>query len=220
MSGGSPADGRILRWLDTLADLTRSGEDRITPDKLAIYAAMLARDGLPPEAFGMNSLHAVSDGMTFFPAYAELRRTLLAWWRDNKPLAPALDGPPGMRLSTEDRQWLAFWRRRLAENFGATATHPASNREHVASLIQQHAPDAWAAIIGIPRRTGTRPPAEEELAHVDRLLAPVRDSFHPESQANRPPLPDAALKGEALARARAARGVAAMAEPTATSETE
>lgn len=86
-------DDRVLVWLSDLSDVTRpSNDDRPTPEKVRLYAGMLA--DFPNEAFTLDSLQAVTEKIEFFPSIGALRDLLGAWWRDNQPRSRLIAGPP------------------------------------------------------------------------------------------------------------------------------
>ena len=50
-------------------------------------------------------------------------------------------------LDEMDILWLRYWETRQAENFGPLRKNsPPSSRKHVAGLVRQQSPRAWAVI--------------------------------------------------------------------------
>lgn len=74
---------RVSGWLENLGRLTRHAEPA-DKDQIAVYADMLSRD-FPASAFESRSLHAVAEGLTWWPAYDEIRKRLAEWWRVHNP---------------------------------------------------------------------------------------------------------------------------------------
>ena len=135
----------IASWLAQLAKVTRHKQGRLSDDEVAalkderaIYAELLAMD-LPSGAFTLDSLHAVAQGHSFFPAYDEIRRTVQAWWNENKPaIAPRIeDDSPAGRLGAADRSWFDYYHRRLREG---------GNARLLGSMVRRYSPAAWDAL--------------------------------------------------------------------------
>ena len=108
---------RISGWLENLGRLTRHVEPPDT-DQIAVYADMLSRD-FPASAFDSRSLHAVAEGLTWWPAYDEIRKRLAEWRRARNP-APttAIPEPINTRRPWERREGetsVDYRRRREAE---------------------------------------------------------------------------------------------------------
>ena len=210
---------RILGWLDNLAELTRSGDDRITTEKLAIYASMLAKDRFPTAAFTTDSLHHVAEDLRFFPAYADVRSKLQAWWNEHKPhIAPAIAGPQSeANLTVEDRQWLDYFRKRESEKFAVMRAGDApSSRERVLSLVKQQSLAAWRILVGNEEPVGQYPTAEA-IAYVARLLHPEpvqQPGAAPEPEPTPEPRPKPLHPPpEVLAAMRKARGITPIPPP-------
>jgi hypothetical protein len=98
----------ITGWLTDLANLTAGNVP--LPDaktKIATTATALIED-YPPAAFTRESLMHVARQCKFFPSYSELCTHLAAWWRDHRPVLPALPAPyehvptPERRAATTD----------------------------------------------------------------------------------------------------------------------
>lgn len=211
------ADRAVIdKWLVMLATATASGGMALADleAKVTLYGDFLASE-FDAGAFTRRSLQDVAAQCKFFPAYGELVPLLRAWWRENRPPTPTLANPATAHLSADDRQWVAYWHRRQAEDFGASATHPATSRGTVLSLIRQQSPAAYAAITGVhelPRRGPTEAEVEAVRVKVEQALRAAHEVAHPgrESQtadSPPPPLPDVTHKGELLRQRREARGV-------------
>lgn len=150
----NPEDLRIIAgWLNNLAELTRHGEEgKPTKAKTAIMATMLGED-FPATAFTLSSLHAVTQGQEWFPAYDVLRQRVGEWWRENRPAVaralPAPDGYPlASRLEGMDAVWFGYFIQRQSESFGPPhSTARPSTRALCLSLVRQMSPAAAAVIM-------------------------------------------------------------------------
>ena len=167
---------RILAWLNSLANLTRAGTESISPEKLATYANMLAKDGFPSAAFTSDSLHEVAQEQRFFPAYDDVRKVLFAWWNAHKPrIAPALADAGAVSLDAADRAWVAFWHKRRGEIFAGSAAplrgSASADIANLASLVKSKSPRAWASVSGEPLPV-QREPTQEAMDAVAALLHP------------------------------------------------
>ena len=107
------------------------------------------------EMFTVASLEFVTAECKYLPTYGEIVALLRDWRRqlpEPEPAGPAISDNLG--LSPKDRFWFAYWQRREAEGFAPTRAQDGRLlrpdvtdwREHVASLVRQNAPDAWAFI--------------------------------------------------------------------------
>ena len=141
----------VRDWLKALAPLVASNlqHDELRA-KITAYVPLLEEE-FTPAAFTRASLAEVALQCTFFPAYAELCEKLRAWAeKQPKSLQQLAIAGPSNGLDELDNYWLAYWQTRLAENFGpARKGALPSTREHVAGLVRQQSPRAWAAIAGI-----------------------------------------------------------------------
>jgi hypothetical protein len=91
----------VRNWVEALGVLC---SDNMTPTeaemKTLAYVPMLQSD-FPPEAFCQDSLSHVVRECKFFPAYSEVYAHLRAWWREHRPLPPALPPPEPIRQRDE-----------------------------------------------------------------------------------------------------------------------
>jgi hypothetical protein len=101
----------VAAWLNDLAALC--GGNTPLADLRTRVAAMTAIvvDTFPdPAMFSKISLQAVASLNTFFPAFGDLQRQLLAWWEKNRPRTfhppQALEG---VGLSAEDQMAVTVW---------------------------------------------------------------------------------------------------------------
>jgi len=147
MSGiPDPNKARVVAlWLADLGELTRSGgENALTPQKVKSYAAFLIA-GFSSDMFCPASLQAMARKFTWFPAFGELEAALIEW-RDEEAVRrkmaarPAIEGPPGVRLSTADQMWVDFYHAHRAE-------YPEA---HWRSLFRARSPAAYAVVFGEP----------------------------------------------------------------------
>jgi hypothetical protein len=207
---------RILAWLNGLVNLTISGADSVSTEKLAAYADMLVKDGFVSAAFTSDSLHDAAQGARFFPAYDDIRRKLAAWWSANRPaIARSLPGPGMPEMDPSDRSWIDFWHRRRAELFAQQDGFKWGTRErdleNLGSLIRSHSPKAWAYVSG-EKPNIPRAPTEAEAAYVANLLRPKAATPRSATPDAPPPEPfrNVAAKGEPLAKMREARQLASV----------
>ena len=106
------------------------------------------------------------------PSYAEIRRAMTNWQRENVAPTRALSHDHGLVLTEDDYSWVKFFQRRSAEGFGAApgSKNPTS-RALCLDLLQAQAPMAWHYVNGT-KPQDRREPTEEERAAV---RAAVRD---------------------------------------------
>lgn len=99
------------KWLNALGALCASnvGEEEASA-KVNAYLPLITEDFAPP-AFCDASLRAVAGKCEFFPAYARLVELLGAWWTENKPVVPLLNGPEDASLSDTERHIIAAFYR-------------------------------------------------------------------------------------------------------------
>ena len=202
----SDTEYRIAKWLQSLRDLTVTGADGVTPERIATMAHMLAMDGLPGEAFTSGSLHAAAQGQRFFPAYDDVRRAVTIWWEANRqPSQPQIAGPNTSGLDAVDRGWVAFYRKRRAELAAADGALQADRAAlaNLASLVRGQSPRAWAEVSG-ERPLVSRAPTESEVSHVAKLLRPEPAAGQRRYEVVEAPLPfrDVTAKGDDLDRMR------------------
>lgn len=89
-----PHKDRVTAWLSDLHDLAVNKLDPADLDqKIAAIASLLAEDFRDPRVFCKQSLRFVSAEVRFFAAYADVYRSLGAWWKENRPALPALPPP-------------------------------------------------------------------------------------------------------------------------------
>ena len=149
----SPAssDARILAWVNSLAKATVAGTEPVTPARIVTMAALLTLDAIPVSAYCVQSLHIVAQDTKFFPAYSDLRKSLLAWWADNKPAVPTLSSYIPMRkagLTDGEYHWVRHWYERRQQGFGpARPGYAPSSARHLASLIREVSGNAWVEIV-------------------------------------------------------------------------
>jgi hypothetical protein len=93
--------GDVRNWVEALGVLC---SDTMTPTeaemKVLAYVPMLQSD-FPPEAFCQDSLSAVVRKCRYFPSYSDVHAHLRAWWREHRPLPPALPPPAPIRQRDE-----------------------------------------------------------------------------------------------------------------------
>jgi hypothetical protein len=93
--------GDVRNWVEALGVLC---SDNMTPTeaemKVLAYVPMLQGD-FPPEAFCQASLSHVVRECKFFPAYADVYAHLRVWWREHRPVPPALPPPAPIRQRDE-----------------------------------------------------------------------------------------------------------------------
>lgn len=148
----------VDKWLRSLGVLcagTMTADEART--RCAAYSGMIAAE-FPVAAFTLKSLEAVARECRFFPSYGELVDHLGKFWRDHKPPVLALASSSQRESFTaSDASWLATWQRHRAEGFvnvidclrypNVTPDTPENHRRaHIASMIRQFSPAAWARI--------------------------------------------------------------------------
>jgi len=132
------------KWLLMLAKLCSPAYPDQASEALSAFLPFLT--DLPDEAFTRRSLETVvaAKRRQPVPALDELRIPLLTWWRDNHAHAPRI-GSARPSLTPADYSWVRYWQTRMREGFVAYGESPGGKR-HVASLIRQQSPAAWAHI--------------------------------------------------------------------------
>lgn len=202
----SRTDQHIRRWLEGLANLTVSGTEPVTPERIALMAGFLAMDSFPLEAFCQRSLHHAAQGQRFFPAYDDVRKAVTTWWEANRKASQAqITGPSPSGMDEMDRSWEAFYRKRRAELAASSTSFEADQVAigRLKSLVKAQSPKAWAAVSG-ERPSEARAPTEAEVSHVARLLRPEPPPGQPRYEVVEAPVPfrDVTAKGDELARIR------------------
>ncbi len=196
---------RIELWLEGLANLTVAGSATVDAERVTLMAGMLARDGFPPGAFNTDSMHHVTLGQRFFPAYDDVRRALRAWCDANRAATLALPDP-NQGMDQMDRSWVAFWHKRRGEIFGQDVSQAAAEAAltTVSSLVRSRSAKAWAAISGDGQPIATGYPSEASVSYVTRLLRPEPQGSQPRYEVVEAPLPfrDVTAKGDDLIRIR------------------
>jgi hypothetical protein len=107
-----PGAGRAFEWVLALSDLTASGKDGVSTDKVALYANMLAGE-FPPAAFTMDALRAVTEdnGKGFFPPVDAVRHRLRDFLARRR--TEAAHGPSLGHLTASDAHWVRVLREML-----------------------------------------------------------------------------------------------------------
>jgi hypothetical protein len=92
----------VRQWCQSLGVLSAVSITRQEAEmKLAAYVPLLV-DRFPDAAFTTASLqHVAAHAVKGFPTYGELAAWLAGWWKDNRPLPPALPAPPPIRQRDE-----------------------------------------------------------------------------------------------------------------------
>src|SRR6185312_6042880 len=111
---------------------------------------------LPDGAFTLKSLEHVARECRRMPSYGELRSALSAWWIDNRPEMPAIEGPPGQGSH-------AFWEGR-ANAMRREWDDPAGIRERVRTCNgDEKFLGALRTLVGrwAPQHLAVVPPAPE-----------------------------------------------------------
>jgi hypothetical protein len=205
MSASTSPVPRIELWLEGLANLTVAGTSPVDAERVTLMAGMLARDGFPPGAFNTDSMHHVTLGQRFFPAYDDVRRALRAWCDANRAATTALPDPD-QGLDAMDRSWVAFWHKRRGEIFGQDLSQHAAEAalEVVSSLVRDRSSRAWSAITGNGQAVATGYPTEASVAYVAKLLRPEPQGGQPRYEVVEAPVPfrDVTAKGDELIRIR------------------
>jgi len=103
------------QWMAMLAKLTAPMSAPVAAKALTDMLPML--DDFPDAAFTLDSLESVAGQCQRVPTYAELRGHLGAWWKEHRPVTPALPAPSTERdCEAEDRQfWNAMTEQQLRE---------------------------------------------------------------------------------------------------------
>jgi hypothetical protein len=133
------------KWCAMLAKLCAPMDAPAAANALVTMLPLFA--DLPDAAFTHHSLTHVAELAIGVPSYARLRAWMDAWWKANKPPAPALPDNVA-HLSAEERHWLATWERweaeghRPAREADGRLSRPDIRdwRAHHISLLQQYAP--------------------------------------------------------------------------------
>jgi len=138
---------------------------------------------LPDGAFTLKSLEHVARECRRMPSYGELRSALSAWWIDNRPEMPAIEGPPGQGSH-------AFWEGR-ANAMRREWDDPAGIRERVRTCNgDEKFLGALRTLVGrwAPQHLAVVPPAPESFSKPAPLsVRPTVTSF---------PMTDEALLAE------------------------
>ena len=88
-----PPIGVVREWTIALGILTAGTMTRVEAEmKLAAYVPLL-QSNYPVGAFTQASLHHVAAQCKWFPSYAEVVGHLGDWWREHRPMPPALPPP-------------------------------------------------------------------------------------------------------------------------------
>jgi hypothetical protein len=119
---------KVREWLTSLGILSAVSMSRQEAElKLAAFVPLLMRE-YPDAAFTSDSLAHVARQCQYFPTYYEVCQHLGAWWRDHKPLPPALPAPdplpPRPQKSPEELEYI----HRLVEGLAALL-RPTSAKE-------------------------------------------------------------------------------------------
>ena len=138
------------QWLTMLAKLTSPMESSAAAQAFNAYTPMLQQ--FPDEVFTVDSLEFVAGNCKHgVPTYADLRKHLGEWWREN-PAKPQLVHQPiadeTAGLDRDAQTWVKFYRLREAENFEVPEGKHKSSREHVLSLVKAQSFAAWKRITG------------------------------------------------------------------------
>lgn len=154
-AGVSPTDAHIRDWLKALAALvaaSMSGEE--ISARIGALTPHLAAE-FPPPAFCRASLTAVARQCRFFPNFAECCEALAPWWRNHRPLPPAIQHEP-IRQRDEPTQ---DEREHVAR---VTAETLAALRSSVQPIEDRRRPDTRCLsreqLVDAYRQAGVRPP--------------------------------------------------------------
>ena len=145
----------IRRWLIAIGKLNVAKTDRADAIDFVDTATPMLAARFSDEMFTVASLEFVTAECRYLPTYGEIVALLRDWRRqlpEPEPAGPAISD--NVSLGPKDRFWFAYWQRREAEGFAPTRAQDGRLlrpditdwREHVASLVRQNAPDAWAFI--------------------------------------------------------------------------
>ena len=209
----------IAKWLTSLWTETKhaKGQDTAAERRrtVGIFATELATH-FPADAFTDASLRAIR-GEWWPSSLADLEQRIRDWYRDNAP-HPVQDhgGDPAVHaLGPSDRSWYNFWltNRPEAERKEA-ATRESGNWKdphqlplaHLAALVRNMSPAAWAVISG-PQPVEPLADPREISEMLGRALHGPAPAPHGATVPTRPPLeaPHRVVRqADMLAAARAA----------------
>lgn len=136
-------------WIAMVAKLCHPQDAASAARSLMASLPMLA--DFPPPAFTVQSAESVARQNRYVPSYAQLRAALAEWWRDNQPRHVQIGADKPHGWNETDEVWLAYWRRREAEEFAPipNMVKPPGGytwREHVASMVRCYSLKAWSVI--------------------------------------------------------------------------
>ncbi len=150
------------KWLASLGTLCAGAMPLDEAQTRVVAYATILCGQFAPHHFSQQSLERAAREFKFFPSFAELSELLSKWGRDNPPPAhSAIAGPVDQTFrdwSPADRSWLAYWFDQKAAGFppgkSPVARQPGivsdnavdHRRAHVASLVRNKSPKAWAHI--------------------------------------------------------------------------
>src|SRR5215469_10170826 len=180
----------VRQWLTSLGILTAVNATRVEVEmKLAAYVPMLL-DRFTDACFTTTSLeYCASRAAKGFPTYSELAAWLSEWWRDRRPVPPALPAPDSSASAQRAREAAALaaeWddipgiRRRIAD----LEDDPRSLRL-LCAAVQRHAPQhlGWfppAVIEAMRQDAPVPPPADDGHRATARYLTPAQlDQLNP-----------------------------------------
>lgn len=131
-------------WAATVAKLVYPADPARATAKIVDYLPHLA--DVSTEAFNPHSAEAVAmaERKMALPSFDEIARPLRAWWREHRLPPPSVRGPDAP-LTPMDWAWVNYWKKRASEDFRPYGESPGGKR-HVAGLIRQQSPQAWAHI--------------------------------------------------------------------------
>ena len=151
----SHADTHIRDWLKQLGALispTMSQQEFV--GRINLLAPHLAAE-FPPHAFCSASLTAVARQCRFFPNFSECCEALAPWWRNHRPLPPAIQQEPIRQRdepTQEEREHVAR----------VTAETLLALRSSVQPIEDRRRPDSRALsreqLVDAYRQAGVRPP--------------------------------------------------------------
>jgi hypothetical protein len=137
--------------------------------KLAAYVPLL-KDRFPDGAFTTASLeHVAARALKGFPTYGELAAWLAEWWRDHRPMPPALPPPPPIRQRDEPTpEEIEHVTRVTAEAIAAlrSSAQPVEDRRPVPHFLSPGVLDAINPLPNGRKRTDatTATPADARLS--------------------------------------------------------
>lgn len=143
------SDDRRKAWMMMLAKLVRPADPEAAATGLIAMLPMLT--DIPDECFCKRCLADVAKACVKGYAFGTITAAFAEWWKANKhTFAPiALPGTESA-LDANDFAWVAYFRRREAENFiGVPAQGRANPREHCLSLVASQSTKAWEQITGL-----------------------------------------------------------------------